>query len=126
MPSGAAGRAHDRQRADQVGDHGDVQPAGVHLEALETGGEEGVFGYDFSQGYKYENWGAPFDGGVYWNGAWSWSKDDVNVHDGVLDLKVGVAIGNEMIFTTDDPKEAPPALTGAAPSASRPRPSPRR
>lgn len=26
--------------------------------------------------------------------------------------EAGVAIGNEMIFTTDDPREAPPALTG--------------
>jgi hypothetical protein len=26
--------------------------------------------------------------------------------------EVGVAVGNEMIFTTDDPKGAPPALTG--------------
>lgn len=45
-----------------------------------------VLADDFSQGYKTENWGQPFDGGTYWNGAWSWSGADVNVRDGVLDL----------------------------------------
>ena len=29
-------------------------------------------------------WGNPFGGGTYWNGAFSWSKSDVRVADGVL------------------------------------------
>ena len=41
---------------------------------------------DFSQGYKTENWGQPFNGGTYWNGAWSWSGSDVNVRDGAMEV----------------------------------------
>ncbi|MBV1798787.1 carbohydrate-binding domain-containing protein [Siccirubricoccus sp. G192] len=45
-----------------------------------------VLADDFSQGYKWENWGAPFGGGVYWNGAWSWNQDDVNVRAGEMQV----------------------------------------
>jgi beta-glucanase (GH16 family) len=41
-----------------------------------------VFSDDFSGGYRYEHWGAPFNGGVYWNGAFSWSGADVSVAPG--------------------------------------------
>ena len=43
---------------------------------------------DFSQGYKTENWGSAFDGGVYWNGAFTWSNDDVFVRDGTMQVTV--------------------------------------
>ncbi|GAA0571260.1 hypothetical protein GCM10009416_07330 [Craurococcus roseus] len=43
---------------------------------------------DFSQGYKTENWGNAFDGGVYWNGAFTWSNDDVFVRDGTMQVTV--------------------------------------
>ncbi len=45
-----------------------------------------VLSDDFSEGYKTGNWGDPYDGGVYWNGAWSWSAGDVAVNDGVLEV----------------------------------------
>lgn len=45
-----------------------------------------VLSDDFSGGYKRENWGDPFDGGVYWNGAFEWSRDDVAVRDGVMEV----------------------------------------
>jgi len=47
-----------------------------------------VLADDFSQGYLTSNWGNPFDGGVYWNGAWSWSADDVNVVNGEMQVSM--------------------------------------
>jgi hypothetical protein len=58
------------------GDGGGETPSGYTL----------VFSDDFSEGYKTENWGMPFNGGVYWNGAWSWSGDEVGVENGVLQV----------------------------------------
>lgn len=45
-----------------------------------------VFSDDFGGGYRTENWGNPFHGGVYWNGAWSWNGADVGVRNGVLEV----------------------------------------
>jgi hypothetical protein len=41
---------------------------------------------DFSNGYLYENWGNPFNGGTYWNGGFSWNAGDVNVRDGEMQV----------------------------------------
>ena len=41
---------------------------------------------DFSQGYKVENWGYAFNGGTYWNGAFTWSNSDVAVRDGTMQV----------------------------------------
>lgn len=41
---------------------------------------------DFSNGYNWAYWGKPYDGGVYWNGAFSWSAGDVNVRDGEMQV----------------------------------------
>ena len=49
-----------------------------------TGGSTVVFSDDFSGGYKTSNWGNPFDGDTYWNGAFSWSAADVNVSGGTM------------------------------------------
>lgn len=43
-----------------------------------------VFSDDFSGGYRTDYWGYPFDGSVYWNGAFSWSSADVSVGAGTL------------------------------------------
>jgi len=45
-----------------------------------------VLADDFSQGYRTSNWGSPFDGGTYWNGAFEWNAGDVNVRDGALQV----------------------------------------
>jgi beta-glucanase (GH16 family) len=47
-----------------------------------------VLADDFSQGYKVENWGNPFNGGTYWNGMFQWSDDDVAVRDGTMQVTV--------------------------------------
>ncbi len=43
---------------------------------------------DFSAGYKVENWGNPFNGGTYGNGAFQWSSNDVAVRDGTMQVTV--------------------------------------
>ena len=45
-----------------------------------------VLADDFSAGYKVENWGYAFNGGTYWNGAFTWSADDVAVRDGTMQI----------------------------------------
>ena len=45
-----------------------------------------VLADDFSQGYRSDLWGSPFNGGTYWNGAFSWSGADVNVRGGVMEV----------------------------------------
>ena len=47
-----------------------------------------VLADDFSGGYKTENWGTPFHGGTYWNGAFSWNSGDVAVRDGTMQVTV--------------------------------------
>jgi Ca2+-binding RTX toxin-like protein len=47
-----------------------------------------VLSDDFSAGYKTENWGGAFDGGTYWNGMFQWSKNDVAVRDGSMQVSV--------------------------------------
>ena len=47
-----------------------------------------VLSDDFSAGYNAENWGQPFGGGTYWNGMFQWSKDDVAVRDGAMEVTV--------------------------------------
>jgi hypothetical protein len=39
---------------------------------------------DFSAGYDRSHWGDPFNGGTYWNRAFSWSAADVNVSGGTM------------------------------------------
>jgi hypothetical protein len=41
-----------------------------------------VLSDDFSEGYKTEHWGHPFNGSTYWNGAFSWSAADTSVAPG--------------------------------------------
>jgi hypothetical protein len=45
-----------------------------------------VLSDDFSNGYKVENWGYAFNGGTYWNGAFTWSNSDVAVRDGTMQV----------------------------------------
>ncbi len=45
-----------------------------------------VLSDDFNSGYKSENWGNPFHGGFYSNGAWTWNNGDVNVRDGTMQV----------------------------------------
>jgi len=45
-----------------------------------------VLSDDFNNGYKSENWGNPFHGGFYSNGAWTWNNGDVNVRDGTMQV----------------------------------------
>lgn len=47
-----------------------------------------VLSDDFSTGYHAENWGNPYDGGEYWNNAWSWSAADVKVADGEMQVSM--------------------------------------
>jgi beta-glucanase (GH16 family) len=59
---------------------------------VESGGStEGytlVLADDFSNGYDYGTWGAPFNGGTYWNGAFTWNADDVGVRDGEMQVRM--------------------------------------
>jgi hypothetical protein len=41
---------------------------------------------NFSNGYDYAKWGTPFDGGVYWNGAFTWDDADVGVRNGEMQV----------------------------------------
>ncbi len=41
---------------------------------------------DFNSGYNYANWGNPYNGGVYWNGAWSWNANDVAVRQNEMQV----------------------------------------
>jgi hypothetical protein len=45
-----------------------------------------VLADDFSAGYKAANWGSAFNGGTYWNGAFSWSSADVAVRSGEMQV----------------------------------------
>jgi beta-glucanase (GH16 family) len=45
-----------------------------------------VLADDFSNGYRPDLWGEPFHDGLYWNGAWSWDRGDVQVLDGALEV----------------------------------------
>lgn len=48
-----------------------------------------VLSDDFNNNvYDYSKWGAPFDGGVYWNNAWSWGGGDVAVRSGELQVSM--------------------------------------
>ncbi len=66
------------------------QPAPPPMTQPSNGG--GTDGYalvlsdDFSNGYDYGLWGAPFDGGTYWNGGFTWSAADVAVRDGEMQV----------------------------------------
>lgn len=53
-----------------------------------SAGYELVLSDDFSDGYDYGKWGAPFDGGTYWNGGFTWSADDVAVRDGEMQVSM--------------------------------------
>ena len=55
-------------------------------ETQSSGAFRTILSDDFSNGYDHANWGAPFHGGVYWNGAWSWNAGDVNVRDGEMQV----------------------------------------
>ncbi|MFC7693942.1 family 16 glycosylhydrolase [Paeniroseomonas aquatica] len=45
-----------------------------------------VLADDFSAGYKASNWGYGYNGGTYWNGAFTWSSSDVNVRNGEMQV----------------------------------------
>ena len=45
-----------------------------------------VLSDDFSAGYKADNWGYAYNGGTYWNGAFTWSSADVNVRSGEMQV----------------------------------------
>jgi hypothetical protein len=45
-----------------------------------------VLSDDFSNGYQTSKWGPAFNGGTYWNGAFSWSSADVGVSNGELQV----------------------------------------
>ena len=45
-----------------------------------------VLADDFSNGYLTSNWGYAFGGGTYWNGAFDWSANDVNVRNGEMQV----------------------------------------
>ena len=45
-----------------------------------------VLSDDFSAGYKTDNWGYAYNGGTYWNGAFTWSSADVNVRNGEMQV----------------------------------------
>ena len=45
-----------------------------------------VLSDNFNNGYNYDNWGHPYGGGVYWNGAWSWNSDDVAVRSNEMQV----------------------------------------
>ena len=45
-----------------------------------------VLADDFSNGYSSQNWGNPFNGGTYWNGAFTWSSADVGVRNGEMQV----------------------------------------
>jgi len=51
-----------------------------------TPGFRVVLSDDFSRGYAAANWGNPFHGGTYWNGAFDWSAADVAVRGGELQV----------------------------------------
>jgi hypothetical protein len=75
-----------------------VEPPPVELGGGESspppaseGGTEGydlVLSDDFSNGYDYGTWGAPFNGGTYWNGGFTWNADDVGVRDGEMQVSM--------------------------------------
>ncbi len=45
-----------------------------------------VLSDNFGAGYQTSNWGNPYHGGVYWNGAFSWSGADVAVRNGEMQV----------------------------------------
>ncbi|MDB5373019.1 MAG: hypothetical protein JWP04_1661 [Belnapia sp.] len=45
-----------------------------------------VLADDFSNGYQASKWGYAFNGGTYWNGAFTWSSSDVNVRAGEMQV----------------------------------------
>ena len=45
-----------------------------------------VLADDFSAGYKASNWGYGYNGGTYWNGAFTWSSNDVAVRNGEMQV----------------------------------------
>ena len=45
-----------------------------------------VLADDFSTGYQTANWGYAFNGGTYWNGAFTWSSSDVAVRNGEMQV----------------------------------------
>src|SRR3954469_20450242 len=45
-----------------------------------------VLADDFSAGYQAANWGNAFNGGTYWNGAFTWSSADVAVRSGEMQV----------------------------------------
>ena len=47
-----------------------------------------VLSDDFSAGYKYANWGSPYHGGTYGNGAFWWNANDTKVASGEMQVSV--------------------------------------
>jgi Glycosyl hydrolases family 16 len=45
-----------------------------------------VLSDSFGAGYQTSNWGNPYGGGTYWNGAFSWSAADVAVRNGEMQV----------------------------------------